>query len=160
MNKFGNKAKDSFLNALAQIADIESGTDTLASKCKFNFAYFDVQPAGQSFEDWTHDQLSDLLHKLKEYSKQPLKYWLTQDVLKIYGGFPKRTDFTSPKHVPHQAKWARFRVEQAVRLAGFTLPEEYDRKTQSSTNHLFDSNTFYVVFLDRDHRFYITKPKH
>lgn len=155
-SKFKSKGKDSFINSLAHKASVDADDDTLAAKCKFNFAYFDVQPAGQSFEDWTKDNLSSLLNKLKEYSKQSLMYWIAQDVLSIYGGFPKKSDFTHPKHVPHQAQWATFRVEQAVRLAGFTLPGELDGKVQHSTKHLFDSNTFYVVFLDQNHRFYIT----
>lgn len=73
MNKFKNKQKASFLNSIPQTS-IDSEDGTLASKCKFNFAYFDVQPAGQSFEDWKKDALSELLNKLKEYSKQPLSY--------------------------------------------------------------------------------------
>lgn len=77
-------------------------------------------------------------------------------MLAIYGDFPKKSDFKHPKHVPHQVKWARFRLESADRLVGFIVPYSYDGKTHSTTNFKFDYNTFYVVFLDENHRFWLS----
>ena len=158
MSKFGNRQKASFLKSIPQTS-VDSENDTLASKCKFNFAYFDVQPAGQSFEDWHKDDLSALLNKLKEYSKEPLSYWKNNGVLVVYGGFPSKSNLKHPNHVPHQAQWARFRLKSAVRLVGFVLPEQYDRKEHNATKSLFDCNTFYIVFLDAKHQFYLTEKK-
>lgn len=158
MSKYKNSGKDSFLNSIPQ-ASIDSEKDTLAGKCKFNFSYYDVQPAGQSFEDWTKEQLSDLLHKLKDYSRESLSYWVTQRVFVIYGAFPRNSKFTHPRHIPHQAQWARFRLESAVRLVGFILPEGYNETRHEGTKKLFDCNTFYVVFLDENHQFYLTEQK-
>ncbi len=154
MSSFKNTGKEKFLNAYVDKASLDSTQDKLAARCKFNFSYFDVQEASQSFEDWTHEQLISLLHKLKEYSKEPLKYWIYQNLLDIYKTFPEKSKLSEPKHVPHQALWARFRIEKSVRLVGFILPDDYDCKIHEGTKRPFDCNVFYIVFLDRNHQFY------
>lgn len=159
MKNYSNPKKDRFLASIP-LASMESYDDRLTEGCKFNFSYFDVQPAGQHFGDWSHAQLVGLLEKLKEYSKKPLSAWLTTPVgksgtvLAIYGAFPKDSDFTVPKHVPHQAMWGRFRLESAVRLVGFVVPGEFHDRAHPRTRCRFDCNTFYVVFLDENHVFY------
>jgi hypothetical protein len=164
MNNYKNSRKDAFLATIPQ-ASIETHTDCLTEKCKFNFAYFTKQPASQSFEEWNHDQLCKLLNKIKEYSNQPLTYWKNErlgksgSVLSIYGAFPKSSACTYPSLVPHQAQWATFRLESAVRLAGFILPQSYNGHVHPATGMRYDCNTFYVVFLDANHKFYITKKK-
>lgn len=166
MKKIKNSKKNSFLDSLPT-ASIDLKTDTLTSRCKFNFSYMDfAQTAGQKFEDWPKEQLSKLLKKLCDYSKETLEYWQQQrvgaknnKVLEIYGGFPINSDFVHPKHVPHQVLWGRFRLEQKVRFVGFILPEDYHNKENKHTGYHFDGNTFYAVFLDANHRFYITQRK-
>ena len=158
---FNNSRKDAFLTRFPT-ASIDSKTDKLASKCKFNFGYFtNSQRAGQDFKDWSNEQLLKLLDKLVSYSKESLSHWENQPigkgsghVLEVYGKFPTNSDFEHPKHVPHQACWGRFRLESSVRLAGFIIPKDYDNKQQNSSSFKFCSNTFYVVFLDKDHKFY------
>jgi hypothetical protein len=162
MTKYKNTKRDSFLASIIQ-ASIDNDSDCLSKKCKFNFSYFDIQDAGQSFDDWDQKQISKLLNKLKDYCNEPLSYWKNKPigksgtVLAIYGTFPKNSDFTHPKHVPHQAQWGRFRIESAVRLVGFVLPDEYHDKAHARTGYRFDCNTFYVVFLDAEHKFYKTE---
>lgn len=161
---FKNKRTDSFLASIST-SSIESMDDDLSTRCKFNFSYLDFsQSAGQSLDDWSPGLLLKLNKKLIEYSKKPLNYWSNQrvgagglKVFEIYGNFPKRSDFTHPKYVPHQACWARFRLEQKVRLIGFIVPENYNEIRHVVNGALFDCNTFYIVFLDRDHRFYLTE---
>ncbi len=74
-NKFKkNTKKDRFLSGLQTIS-LESKTDSLTKRCKFNFHYMDFsQEAGQKFEDWGKKQLVELLKKLKAYCGEPLKY--------------------------------------------------------------------------------------
>ncbi|MFH1019939.1 MAG: hypothetical protein V1782_04905 [Pseudomonadota bacterium] len=163
MISFENKRKNARLESFVT-ASIEDSTDRLTVRCKFNFHYMDFsQPAGQKFNEWNKDQLVKLFDKLKNYSAEPLKYWLTQsqrvghrshNVLEIYGNFPAKSEFQHPKHVPHQVQWARFRVENLVRLIGFVIPKEFSVKIHSETKSTFDCNTFYAVFLDKDHKFY------
>ena len=159
MSSFKNDKKDKFLAAIPNCS-LESDTDKLTEKCKFNFAYFVKQPAGQSFDEWPADKLHKFLNRLKDLSNESLKHWMQQPagksgtVLSIYGAFPSKSDFTFPKHVPHQAMWGRFRLDWAGRLVGFVLPNEVRGKEHPKTGERYDCNTFYVVFLDADHRFY------
>ncbi|HAS8399142.1 TPA: hypothetical protein I7743_02600 [Vibrio vulnificus] len=161
--KFTNSKKNGFLASIPQCS-IESESDTLAQKCKFNLSYFvSDQEAGDGFHDWSKENLVQLYDKLKEYGKFTLQHWTKQKVghgsnhvLEIYGSFPKKSDFTHPKHVPHQAQWARFRIDRTTRLIGFTIDNEFDRVQQRQTGYYFCSNTFYIVFLDSKHGFYKT----
>lgn len=165
MNAFYNSKKDKFLASIPR-ASIELESDNLTIKCKFNFAYFTKQAAGQSFEEWDRLQLTKFLDKLKDYSQQPLVHWMNQRigskngrVLSLYDEFPKHSEFTHPDHVPHQARWGRFRLESAARLIGFVLPGTFADKAHPKTGVRFDCNTFYVVFLDANHKFYKTETK-
>lgn len=160
MKKF-NRQKENFLNKIPNLL-IENEKDSLNNNIKFNFKYFDYsQPAGQDFKDWTHEQLYKFLNKLKEYSRYPISYWKNQSighggnkVLEIYGSFPTKSDFFHPKHVPLDVNWARFRLEQDMRVIGFLIPNEckFDKIE-------LDKTVFYIVFLDQYHKFYITKNK-
>lgn len=159
MTGFENSKKTGFLNRIPT-SSIESESDRISQRCKFNFSYFCTQPAGQSFDDWTELQVRNLLDKFTHYSKESLKHWEKQSigksgsVLAIYGAFPAKSDFSHPPHVPHEVLWGRFRLDHSMRLVGFVIPEKFDGKTQAGSGKAFDSNTFYIVFLDRDHRFW------
>lgn len=163
MSRFGNSKIQPFLDA-QKACSLDDDENDLSIRCKFNFSYFEVQDCSQNFCDWTPDQLHKLLEKLKAYSRHPLEYWQGQvvgrgRVLSIYDEFPKKTDFTRPRHVPHQACWGRFRLESAVRMVGFVVPDNYAGKPHPQTKVQFDRNTFYVVYLDKDHRFYKMEKK-
>jgi hypothetical protein len=169
MKKFSNKQKKTFLESIPEVS-IENKTDRLTKLCKFNFHYMDFsQPAGQDFKNWSEeDLLIKLMEKLKNYCGQPLQYWKTQKqyasktkkahhVLEIYDDFPRHGHFTHPKPVPHDVKWGRFRMGNKVRLIGFIIPPKLHGQEHPGTKQIFDCNTFYVVFLDKDHRFYPPK---
>jgi hypothetical protein len=165
MSKFDNKNKSNFLEKLSSLASLADEDNDLTSRSKFNFSYFTSdQEAGQKFHEWSHKQLYELLGKIKEYSAQPLEYWQQQrvgagglKVLAIYGGFPHKSSFTHPSHVPHQALWGRFRLGSKLRLIGFVVPNECHKTLHKNTNEFFDKNTFYVVFLDQNHKFYLSE---
>jgi hypothetical protein len=163
MNNFKNSKRDKFFENVIK-ANLESDSDNLIIRSKFNFSYMDFsQEAGQDFSDWGEEKIIKFLNKLIEYSKESLKYWQNQrvgaknnTVLEVYGNFPKKSDFKHPTYIPHQVLWSRFRLEGSVRLIGFILPPDYHNKKHSQKDMHFDCNTFYVVFLDQDHRFYKT----
>jgi hypothetical protein len=99
---------------------------------------------GQTFENWQEEKiLASALHTLCGYCSRPL---VEQQGKKftVYGDFPpkNKTDFYHPKHVPTDAKWARIHVNGLQIIAG----------------HVF-KNTFYVVFLDKEHKFYKSELK-
>jgi hypothetical protein len=143
---------------------IEGINDILSKRAKFNFHYFTHQPPhGTHFCDWSQKELAELLDKLKNYCEMDLYSWTNRpigggkhrkNVLEIYDTFPSNSAFSEPKHIPIEAKWARFRLEGDKRLIGFVLPHEYHDKAHSKTTYRFDKNTFYVVFLDKEHNFY------
>lgn len=159
MSKFPNSGKDKFLLSIPT-ASIELPEDTLHSRCKFNFSFFEKQAAGQDFSDWSKEGLVSLFTKLKDFGKQPLEYWMHQrvgksgTVLAIYGAFPANSSFSVPKSVPHQAYWGRFRLDWSARLCGFIIPSQYEGKIFQKGGKMFCSNTFYVTFLDENHEFY------
>ena len=149
------KRKNNFLNSINQEQVINDIQD-VKGKLTFSFRYFDSsQDAGQDFKDWSDEQKNQLLNKLKEYSKQTKLYWLNQRVgkgglkiLEIYGPFPRNSDFKKPIFIPDEVKWARFRLESAVRLVGFFIDDDTAKQQNISTD------IFYIVFLDAFHRFY------
>lgn len=163
---FENSRKDKFLRSFPAV-EFNSTTCNHAGRCKFNFSYFDAaQAAGQDFGDWEKEQICKLLEKLKEYSKNPLSYWLNQrcgagglKILEIYDGFPRLSDFEHPQHIPKNVRWARFRLEGDMRLIGFLVPAELIGTKSKNQDHVFDGNAFYVTFLDNEHRFYRTKKR-
>lgn len=158
-HKYSNARKTSFLESIPT-ASLESTEDPTTDLCKFNFAYFKGDHPGQHFSEWPEPALHELLDKLVHFSKNSLTYWMKQQsgrIFTIYGQFPSKSDFTHPKNVPFEAQWARFRLDSATRLIGFIVPKKFDGTPHRGTKRFFDSNTFYVVFLDAEHRFYITE---
>jgi hypothetical protein len=166
MKNFSSNKKQRFLTSLPQ-----SSLDScdIAARCRFNFSYFEGnQTSGQNFSDWQNNtgacSLGSLLEKIKSYTKEPLSYWRNERVgskglrvLAHYEAFPKKSDFKHPPHVPHDVIWSRFRLGNMVRLIGFVIPESMadNEYTDNKNNkYPYDSNTFYVVFLDQDHRFF------
>ena len=157
----GGTKKTAFLDTIS-VCDIE--TSNIAERCKFNFSYFTEDPAGQKFDEWENNKtLSELLCKIKEYTNKPISYWISQSTLVNYKSFPnkEKTDFTMPKHIPHDVHWGRFRLGSKIRLVGFILPGNFEKKECiiNNKNYIFDTNTFYVTFLDNNHKFYKVEKK-
>ena len=163
-NKYGNSRKQSFVKRVPE--DTISSSD-LGSRCSFNFSFFDgSQEDGSSWEDLNDEKLRSVLTKINSYTRNSLANWKRQEVLVEYEDFPakKITKFVHPPHVPADVSWARFRLEGAFRLVGFLIPtsmhgEPYIAPKGSNENHFFSRNTFYVVFLDEKHKFWMSEKK-
>jgi hypothetical protein len=163
MSNYRNSRKQKFIKGLLELPSIEDPKNDLVVRMKFNFSYFDsTQEYSQDFKEWEHEQLFKLFEKIKEYSKQPLEYWRQQragrgglKVFSTYKKFPTKSKFFHPAHVPHQAEWGRFHIEKKPRLIGFTIPGNFHNRKHCRENEMFDKNTFYVVFLDAHHKFYL-----
>lgn len=166
-NKYSNSKAKEKKSEINQYISIWNENDLLSKRCKFNFHYFSPSYGGENFSSWSKQEINNLLDKLKAYSENSLEYWKQQstagygNVLVIYGNFPEtsKTNFKEPKHIPIEAKWARFRLGSKIRVIGFILSNSDNDKVHSTTGCRFDSNTFYIVFLDKEHKFYITEPK-
>jgi len=116
-------------------------------KMVFSYKDFDINqiPPGQSFDEWQQDKLlSYMIQKFGHICNLNIIEAQQQKVLKIYNEFPEKSDFKYPQHISEGVKWAVIMdiKGQKGRVGG----------------HIID-NTFYVVFLDKEHRFYITEKK-
>lgn len=158
--KFSNSKAAGFLRDIP-VTSVENSR--LVSKSKFNFHYMDLAQPAELKSELSLDFLNELLEKLKNFSENSLAHWVTMpagrgngNVLQIYGKFPSKSDFTHPKSVPHDAVWARFRMDRTVRLAGFMIPSELNNQPCPQEKFRYCSNTFYVVYIDLHHRFFIT----
>lgn len=164
-NKFGNTAKESYLKSFSNIV-LSSDSCDIAVRLKFNFSYLDESQEKNgfvSFSQLTKVQAEKLLNKLKEFSRnsrQDLENMYVgsgkhrYSLLAVYKDWPKETDAERPKYIPQDVDWARFRLESDFRLCGFFIPKRLDGEEDSRFKVYFDSNTFYVVFIDPNHRFY------
>jgi hypothetical protein len=157
--KYQNSRQKKFIENFPSTS-IESNSNNITQKCKFNFSYYTEEKGNANFEALTVEQLLKLLHKLKDYSRENLSYWKIQPighgkgrVLKLYDRFPPISEFDHPRHVPFEVVWGRFRLEDDFRLAGFVIPTEFHGREHQTTREKFDCNTFYVVFIDPDHQF-------
>lgn len=159
--KFSNKSTKKFLASLP-VTSVES--TKLVRRTKFNFSFLDLEQPKSLEADLTREFFKKLFDKLKHFSAEPLSHWDVApagggdgNYLETYGGFPKRSNFTHPPFVPHDAVWARFRLDRSTRLAGFTVPSNLNHKLCENDRYRFCTNTFYVVFIDLHHGFYLTK---
>lgn len=97
---------------------------------------------GQTFHDWEKEGiLGDALQRIAGYCHDTLQRQCCTDTFKPYPCFPPKdkTDFRFPPHVPEDATWASMHINGIQRVIGHIL-----------------NNVFYIVFLDKGHRFWIS----
>lgn len=111
---------------------------------KLSFQYLDTtQKYGSGFKDWQNaGLLSRALEVLQGYCCSPLLRQVDGKKFTIYGAFPPpaNTMFEYPQNVPEDANWARIHITGISIVVGHIV-----------------NDTFYVVFLDRTHKFWLTK---
>ena len=157
MSKKNNSRKDKFIESIVSFS-LQDVWPDISGRCRFNFSYFDAnQEHATDVATWDEANLQRFFSKLVSYCNYPLSYWQRQTigshrnhVLEIYGAFPRKSGFIHPAHVPSDVDWARFRLDGKKRLIGFTIPKCY-----CTADTHFDDTTFYIVFLDLEHKFYL-----
>lgn len=109
---------------------------------RVSFEYLD-RNQGQTFKDWEQDGLlSKMNETLANYCKETV--WAKQGSnFKEYGEFPSKSSFVHPKHVDLDVNWSALHITGKVVLGGF-----------------ISGNTFFVVFLDKEHQFWVSEKKH
>lgn len=142
MAKFSKEKQPSVIKeVLANKKTIEEA-DT--SNFKVSFQYIDTsQKFGSTFKDWQKEGLlSKMMETLAGYCSRPLVEQVDKVKFTIYGDFPpqNKTKFKYPDHVPEDAKWGRIHITGPAIIAGHIIKD-----------------TFYVVFLDKTHKFYLTQ---
>lgn len=137
--KFNKQKKESVLKSLLQ--EKKSTSDKSKENLIFSFEDFcSQQKFASSFKDWQKDGLlSKAMETLHGYCKGPIVF--DGDKFGLYGDFPDEdsTMFVFPEHVAEDAKWARLHITGPAVIIGHII-----------------RNTFYVVFLDKTHKFYLS----
>ncbi|ENX68701.1 hypothetical protein F884_00635 [Acinetobacter sp. CIP 102143] len=114
-----------------------------------SFKYFkdtDKSPA-QSISTWSNeDRILDMMLALKYITSENITKVQSTEKLSLYKKFPPKdkNDFSCPDGLQEDLNWGTIQNigGQKSRIAGF-----------------LKGTTFYLVYLDRDHRFWITKPR-
>ncbi|OAI16739.1 MULTISPECIES: hypothetical protein [Methylomonas] len=123
----------------------------VASRELLTFSFKDLdetQPEDepQTLILWKNESLLiSFLKRLTELSKLTRAEAENQQQLKVYGDFPPNSDFFCPKHVNQKVAWAVIKAVGGQKgvVAGYIV-----------------ESTFYIVFLDKNHRFWISEKKH
>jgi hypothetical protein len=100
---------------------------------------------GQTFKDWEDEDLLALaISKLQAVCGLTRIEATRQQIIKEYskGEFPLNSDFHHPKHIPNDIAWCSMHIQGKECVIGY-----------------FEDNIFNIVFLDKDHRFWITEKK-
>lgn len=106
---------------------------------------FDINQ-GQSFENWEAEGILALaMLKLRSLNEYTLSQALNKGFLTIYTkvDFPPASNFKHPKHIADGIEWCSFHVQGKPCIVGY-----------------FEDNIFHIVFLDKNHEFWITEKKH
>ena len=144
-----NSKKTAFIANIGKQFDL---IDKTKEHISFSFEFFTYsEKGGESFEDWQKEEiLADLNNKLKHFSEKTCNELFLDKTLEYYSQFPKDSNFTIPQNLVGTAiKWARFRITGARRLIGVFLNNQDENS----------KNVFYIVFLDKNHRFAPYKKK-
>ena len=145
-SKFKNKFKKQNDVELRKVGTrTEKAVSTDHQLLNFNFKDLDYTqcPPGQTANEWEDKKvLADFIDKLRNLSNMSVTDVQQQGQLTIYDAFPPKSGFKPPKALEGKVKWAVIKKVggQKGRVAGYVY-----------------GNTFYVVFFDKDHKFWITK---
>jgi hypothetical protein len=127
-----------------ELKDLEPRQGQREPLIVLSFKDFD-RNQGQSFEEWQQEQLLALaIEKLREICQYTVGQVLQQQIVKVYTKvpFPPESGFVHPRHVAQDVDWASMHIQGKPCVIGY-----------------FEDNIFHVVFLDKDHEFWLTKKK-
>lgn len=100
---------------------------------------------GQNFEEWEEEKLLALaISKLRDICQLTRVQATSQQIIKQYSNvdFPPNTVFEHPKHVLPDVVWCSMHIQGKECIIGH-----------------FEDNIFHIVFLDKNHEFWISKKK-
>ncbi|GEM54714.1 hypothetical protein B0A58_01000 [Flavobacterium branchiophilum NBRC 15030 = ATCC 35035] len=99
---------------------------------------------GQTIEEWEQlGLLSTFIVKSQQISNMEYQQALAQQLIKQYTkvGFPENSEFIEPKHVT-PTYWAVIHITQ--------------NSKEVVVGYLDENNVFYIIFLDKEHKFWPT----
>ena len=112
-----------------------------------SFSFKDLnsnQHLKEDFNDWDSEKLLvKLLTKIKEILNQKMSE-ATKQTITIYGAFPpsNKTKYQVPSYLNEQIQWGTIHMQGKEVIAGYMI-----------------ENIFSVVFLDKEHKFWISEKK-
>ena len=140
-HNFNKKKEASHL--ITHLSEKKSTLSKNSSNLNFSFEDFcSKQKYASSFLDWQNcGLLSKAMELLCGYSKSPVTYD-TVGKFTLYNDFPQSNEtlFEFPSHVTPDASWVRIHVNGPSVIIGHIV-----------------SNTLYVVFLDKTHKFWLNQ---
>jgi hypothetical protein len=150
MAKNKKRERKSGFGRKENIREEKKGTK-VRSLLTFSFKDLDQsQPtvSPQTIQSWMNDRmLAPLIERLRDLSKLTRDEALKQQQIKIYGNFPPvgKTMYKHPSHVEDNVAWSVIKAigGQKGTVAGYVI-----------------ESTFYIVFFDKDHKFWISEKKH
>ncbi|MDX2281116.1 MAG: hypothetical protein NW218_16130 [Saprospiraceae bacterium] len=140
-DKFKEKKESAYKRNLKQIETKQGKKDPLIV---LSFKNFDINQ-GQSFDDWEAEQLlSVAINKLRALCQYTIPQATNAGMLKIYTKvpLPPESGFEHPKHIPPDIDWCSMHIGNKPCVIGY-----------------FEDNIFQIVFLDKEHEFWISKKK-
>ncbi len=140
-NKFKSRSTASYKR---EVKNIELRQGRKEPLIVLSFKDFD-RNQGQSFKEWEIEELLALaVSKLQEVCHLTVGQATAQQIIKPYTkvGFPPNSDFTHPRHISPDVTWCSMHIQGKECVIGY-----------------FEDNIFNVVFLDKEHQFWITKKK-
>ena len=111
----------------------------------FSLEHYDHNQ-GQRFVEWEKEGLlAKAMETLEGYCKGKLISQVDGNKFTLYPSFPPKdkTNFKFPNHIPEDAHWGRIHINGKSILVGHVV-----------------RNKFYIVFLDKNHEFWISTKKH
>jgi hypothetical protein len=140
-DKFTEKKLAAYKRELKEVETKQGKKDPLIV---LSFKNFDINQ-GQSFEVWQAEELlSVAVNKLRALCEYTIPQATNAGMLKIYTKvpFPPESGFEYPKHIPPDIDWCSMHIGNKPCVIGY-----------------FEDNIFHIVFLDKDHEFWISKKK-
>jgi uncharacterized protein YciI len=140
-DKFNERKTSSYKRELKG-AELKQGKKE--DRIVFSFRDFD-RTQGQNFEEWEEEKiLAKAVNKLRDISQLTRIQATTQQIIKQYSNvnFPPNTAFEHPKHVLPDIVWCSVHIQGKECIIGH-----------------FEDNVFHIVFLDKNHEFWISKKK-
>lgn len=140
-DKFNEKKSSSYKRELKGV-ELKQGKKE--EKIVFSFRDFDRNQV-QDFENWEEEKiLAKAVNKLRDISQLTRIQATTQQIIKQYSNveFPPNSAFEHPKHVLPDVVWCSLHIQGKECVIGH-----------------FEDNIFHIVFLDKNHEFWITEKK-
>jgi hypothetical protein len=124
----------------------QGSRDTSTQQPSISFSWTKLDNTqGQTIADWEKEEiLSKLCKRLQQIGQYSPVEALQRQYIKQYtklNSFPENSGFNEPKHIPPPQYWA------VIHLT--------DNSKEVAAGYIED-NVFYIVFLDKEHKFWVT----